>query len=395
MAKILMLLDKEFPADDRVEKEIHTLLAEGHEVRLLALTYHKDKEFEIIRNIAVYRFFGSKFLYKLSALAFTFPLFHAIVRQKMCKFVKRFRPDVLHVHDMVIAPAVLDISKKHKIPMVLDLHENRPAIMQLYAHVSRFPGKYLINLKKWRKAQIKLEKEADRLILITDEAKKYAVDQEGIDPFKIFVVPNTVKKEFGKNFSLSYEIESRFKDKFCILYFGDTALRRGTDTIVEAIHLLKEDIKNIHAIIVGTGSEDDKLLAQARSLDVEDRVSFEGWQDVRWLNAYANSAAIGICPFRRNLHHDTTFANKLFQFMGLGLPVIVSDCPSQVKIIQDNACGLVFRADDAADLAEKIKHLYLDEILRKKLGTNGKKSIEQTLNWDETAKSLTDLYKSF
>jgi len=38
--------------------------------------------------------------------------------------------------------------------MILDLHENRPALMELYAHVNGFPGKYLIDLSRWKRAQI-------------------------------------------------------------------------------------------------------------------------------------------------------------------------------------------------------------------------------------------------
>lgn len=81
--------------------------------------------------------------------------------------------------------------------------------------------------------------------------------------------------------------------------------------------------------------------------------------------------------------------------MGLGLAVIVSDCPSQVHVIEKHNCGLVFKAGDANDLADTIMKLYLDEKLRKKLGQNGKLSIQDKLNWEESSKSLLDLYDSF
>jgi glycosyltransferase involved in cell wall biosynthesis len=393
--KIAMFLDQDFPPDIRVEKEIHTLMNGGYDVRLFVLTYRNNKKTEEVRGIKIYRYSGSKVLYKLSALAYTLPLFHYLVEKKVKHFVQSQKPDFLHVHDMVIAAAVLKVSKKLKIPMVLDLHENRPAIMELYAHVNKFPGNMLINLKRWQKAQLQLQQQADRLILVTEEAKQQAISREGIAGNKIYVVPNTIKKDFESELSSSDSIEKRFQNKFCILYFGDTALRRGTDTMIDAVFLLREQIPNIHAVFVGKGSEDFKLIAQAEKLGIRDQVSFEGWQDVSLLKAYAKSSQIGICPFRRNLHHDTTFANKLFQFMGLGLAVIVSDCPSQVHVIEKHNCGLVFKAGDANDLADTIMKLYLDEKLRKNLGQNGKLSIQDKLNWEETSKSLLDLYDSF
>jgi glycosyltransferase involved in cell wall biosynthesis len=391
---IAMFLDQDFPPDIRVEKEIKTLQEAGYEVNLFVLAYHKRIKFEEVRGIKIYRNFENLFLYKLSALAYTFPLFHYLVRRKIQWSVKEHKPDFLHVHDMVIAPSVLAVGKKYHIPTILDLHENRPAIMELYKHVNKFPGNLLIDLNAWKKAQLKIQQQADRVILITEEAKRYASEKEGVEPSKIFVLPNTVKKNFEKELVSSPEIESRFNDKFCILYFGDTALRRGTDTIIDAVFMLKSRIENIHAIIVGKGSEDAVIKEQAERLNVSDSISFEGWQDVKLLKAYAQSSAIGLCPFKRNLHHDTTFANKLFQFMGLGLPVIVSDCPSQVNIIKKYDCGLVFKAEDEHDLAEKIVMLYQDINLAKKLGQNGKKCIEIDLNWERTSESLIHLYDS-
>lgn len=394
-AKIAMFLDQDFPPDIRVEKEIHTLMAGGYDVRLFSLSYKRKQKEEEVRGIRIYRYSGSRLLYKLSALAYTIPLFHWFIERKIIDFVSKQLPDYLHVHDMVIAMPVLKVSKRFGIPLVLDLHENRPAIMELYAHVNRFPGNWLINLKKWQKAQKRLQDQTDRLILITEEAKQHAIDHDGIDEKKIYVVPNTVVKNFEEQLSSSEEITNRFKDKFCLLYFGDTALRRGTDTMIEAVSLLKEKITNIHAIIVGLGSEDHKLAELAGRLNVADRISFEGWQDVKFLKAYADASAIGICPFRRNLHHDTTFANKLFQFMGLGLPVIVSDCPSQVNVIHSHDCGLVFKAGSATNLADQIMKLYDHPEMRTALGKNGINAIRQQLNWESTSKSLIELYESF
>jgi len=392
---ICMILDKDFPPDIRVEKEIHTLQNAGFRVTLITISYKRNKRHENIGGINVYRIFGDKFLYQISALAFTFPLFHYLIYKKVKGIIKDFSPDFLHVHDMVIAPAIFKASSKLNIPIVLDLHENRPAIMQLYAHVKQFPGKYLINLDTWKKSQSLLQKRANRLILVTDEAKNHAVKREGIEENKIYVVPNTVEKNFSLSLSDSAVIKEKFKGKFCVLYFGDTALRRGTDDIIQAMSLLKDQIRNLHAIIVGKGSEDHKLLALANELKVLDMISFEGWQDVRNLKAYAKVSSIGICPFKRNLHHDTTFANKLFQFMGLGLPLLVSDCPAQVHVVEKYNCGLVHQAGNPRDIANKILQLNKDRRLRDKLGGNGIVAIKKELNWEKTSTSLIKLYNSF
>jgi len=72
-------------------------------------------------------------------------------------------------------------------------------------------------------------------------------------------------------------------------------LRRGTDTMLIALSLLKSNIPNIHGIFVGKGSEDHILEEQAKKLGIKDQVSFEGWQNMSLLPSYISISAIGIC----------------------------------------------------------------------------------------------------
>ena len=73
-------------------------------------------------------------------------------------------------------------------------------------------------------------------------------------------------------------------------------------------------------------------------------------------------------------------------------PLIVSDCKPQQKIILEEECGLVFKSNDSEDLAEKICLLYNNEKLRKEMGINGKKAIENKYNIQFAGKNLVNLY---
>ena len=52
---ILMVLDNEFPPDDRVEKEAISLIKAGFEVFIICLNYCKRDNFEVYKNIKVIR----------------------------------------------------------------------------------------------------------------------------------------------------------------------------------------------------------------------------------------------------------------------------------------------------------------------------------------------------
>jgi glycosyltransferase involved in cell wall biosynthesis len=204
--RIGMILDAAFPPDPRVENEAVSLIKAGHEVFLFCLHYGQQKPSEVTNGIQVKRFLSNKLEYKLSALVYTIPLYTFLMMRKIRHFIKENKVEVLHVHDMRIAAAVFNVNKKFNLPVVLDLHENRPEIMKFYPHLSKFPGKYLISSKKWKKKEEEFILKATKVIVVTSEAKNEILERVPIAADKIIEVPNTVRESFYKNPKLFPEI---------------------------------------------------------------------------------------------------------------------------------------------------------------------------------------------
>ena len=72
------------------------------------------------------------FEYKLSALAYTVPLYTILMKIKIHQFIKDTKIEAIHIHDIRIAQSVFNANKKHNLPVVLDLHDNMPEVMKLY-----------------------------------------------------------------------------------------------------------------------------------------------------------------------------------------------------------------------------------------------------------------------
>ena len=70
-----MILDAVFPPDPRVENEAVSLIEAGHEVFLFCLHYGNQLQSEIVNGIHIKRYVSNKIEYKLSALAYTIPLY--------------------------------------------------------------------------------------------------------------------------------------------------------------------------------------------------------------------------------------------------------------------------------------------------------------------------------
>lgn len=387
-----MILDKTFPPDPRVANEAISLIESGHEVFLFCLKYNDEPEIETINGIQVRRYKSNKLIYKSSALAYTIPVYSKLLVKKIRHFLVENTIDVIHIHDIQIAEAAFKATKKLKLKTVLDLHENRPEIMKFYPHLQKFPGKFMISSIKWKTKEEEFIRKADAVVVVTEEAKEEIVKRVGKFIKNIVVVPNTVHKTYYKKAKVQQEIIEKYKNNFALLYVGDTGIRRGLQTAIEAISVLKDKIPMIKLVIVGSNSSDIFLKQQVEDLNIKKYVDFEGWQNENLFPSYIMASSICISPLHRNLHHDTTYANKIFQYMSFAKPLLVSDATSQKNIVEKAQAGLVHEAENIEDFVEKVLELYHVEVARTKFGENGKAFIENDFYWEKTSEKLIELY---
>ena len=392
--KIGMILDAPFPPDPRVENEAVSLVENGHEVFLFCLKYADEKAFDTINGIQVRRYSSNTIEYKLSALAYTIPLYSVIMQKKIAKFIKETNIEALHIHDMRIAGAVYKVNVNFNLPIVLDLHDNMPEVMKLYPHLQKFPGKYLISPKKWKQKEEEFIKKANKVIAVSPEFIETLAARLPLEKDKLVLVPNTIRKTFFEDYKVNETIIKKYKSNFVILYLGDTHLRRGIQTAIAALVKLKDTIPEIKLVIVGKNTTDIILRKQVKDLQLEQFVDFEGWQNVSLFQSYILSSEICISPLHRNLQHDVAYANKIFQYMSLAKPLLVSDAIAQRKLVEKVACGLIHKERDSEDFSNKVVALYKSKPLRIALGESGRKFVQNEFSWEQTSKKLINLYNN-
>lgn len=391
--RIGMILDKSFPPDPRVENEAVSLIKSGFEVYLFCLTYQDEKNTDI-NGIQVKRYRSNLMEYKLSALAYTVPFYKVLMARKISRFLHENRIDIIHIHDIRIAGAVFKANKS-KLPTVLDLHDNMPEVMKLYPHLQKFPGKYIISPKKWKRKEELFIKRATNVITVSQEFVNEVVERTKISSKKIVLVPNSVLPSFYQKAIYNTDIEQKYENKNVILYVGDTHIRRGLITAIKALETIKKTIPNVKLVVVGKSTTDYILRQQVSELNLQKYVDFEGWQNVTLFPSYIKASTVCISPLLRNPQHDVAYANKLFQYMSLGKPLLVSDAIAQKRLVESVGSGWVHKANDNKDLAQKAIQIIENVSLQKELGKKGELFIKNEFNWDITSKALIDMYKSF
>jgi glycosyltransferase involved in cell wall biosynthesis len=92
-------------------------------------------------------------------------------------------------------------------------------------------------------------------------------------------------------------------------------------------------------VIVGEGQMRAPLAARVQRLGVSDSVRLPGFIGHDRLPDLIVRADAGVLPFHACPHINATLANKLFEYMALALPVIVSDVPPMLRVLAETSCG--------------------------------------------------------
>ncbi|MFQ5647014.1 MAG: glycosyltransferase family 4 protein [bacterium] len=395
MSNIGMVLESNFPHDNRVEKEARALISAGHKVFLLVGNKRDDqKEEEEIKGIFVRRI-SQKNLWKqkINYARFLLTLYDDFFARQMSRFIDDFEIKLLHVNDLLLVGTALPVCRACRIPIVADLHEaDYPALVEIYGH-KIIKEKIFLNARRWEKYEKKWLQDVDKILVVVEEAQKM-LETKGIDGSKIHVVSNTEEIDYFKNFKFNQEILTGYRDCFAVSYVGGFGPHRGLDTIIKSAKYLKGEIKNIKLLLVGGGHDkvfDLQLKDLSKQEGAEDLVEFCGWHNFNNYLTFIKASRICLVPYHRSGHTDTTVPHKLFQYMIMKKPIIASSCAPLIRIVNETGCGLVFQAGSARDLADRILAIYRDS---DNYGKNGRKAVEEKYNWEVDGRSLVRLYNS-
>jgi len=195
---------------------------------------------------------------------------------------------------------------------------------------------------------------------------------------------NVTVQSMGVDLTTQFVPGSRPAEPDKLIYVGRLVEKKGAATLVTAIQLLKNDFPGLRLTIVGDGPEKPALEKLAAELDVSAQIDFAGSQPNANVPQYYQSAGIAVVPSIVAADGDQEGLGLVaVEALGCGCVTIVSDLPALRDVINDGENGLVFRATDATDLAEKIRCLLEDASLYKRLGAAGRQSVLDRFDWQQ------------
>lgn len=169
--------------------------------------------------------------------------------------------------------------------------------------------------------------------------------------------------------------------------------RKGQDTLVRALPLVRRAIPDAALLLVGGGPHRPTVQRLARELDVADHVVLTG--SVPWADLPAHYAAgdVFAMPCRtRNRGLDVEGLGIVYlEASAVGLPVVAGDSGGAPDAVREGETGYVVPGRDVETLAARLVELLSDEALRTKMGAAGRSWVEQEWGWDLQARRLRDL----
>jgi glycosyltransferase involved in cell wall biosynthesis len=175
--------------------------------------------------------------------------------------------------------------------------------------------------------------------------------------------------------------------RFRLVTHGTLLKRYGIQTLLEAMAHVGERIPRLHLDVIGDGEYRPELERLAASLDLGDVVTFTGRMPFDQVAPRLLQADVGVVP----MWADYFFPNKLTEYLALGLPVIITDCPA-VRLYFDDSAVYYVAAKSPEALAEAILDLYRNPARRTSLAAMGHSAYREKVSWDRTKRDYLAVY---
>ncbi len=238
--------------------------------------------------------------------------------------------DLVSVHDHELIPAALLVRLIRRIPVVVDIHEDAPALIRQRPWI--VPA--LRAPLAWIAAR--LFNSAERFCTITLAEPGYRRLFKGDHP----VFPN---------YPAAGGLPDPAPSDGSVVYVGDVTEARGALDMVEAVG--RGETRRPLVVIgrcPGDIASRMRELAEQRGVDL----TLTGWLPHREAMERAASAAVGLSLLHDLPNYRHSMPTKLIEYLQLGIPVVASDLPgSRDGTVGMHGISFVAPADSAAAAA--------------------------------------------
>ena len=283
-----------------------------------------------------------------------------------------FRPDIVHLNNInfQLTPSIIYEIKKRNIPLVQTVHDVQIACPNHRMYIEQRESVCSECLDCGYRRCIKnkcVQGSALKSAVAAFESayyhKKdtYNLVDKYICPSE-FIAQRIIKGGVDKdritvlhNYSPAIaDFKAEKSDEKYILYFGRISVEKGLKLLFDVM----EELPEVKLVIAGTGPLEEEL--KSRGLN---NVEFKGFKSGEELYSLIAGARASVYP-------SQWYENcpmSVIESINLGTPVITCDIGGTKELIEDGKNGIIYKADDKAELKSAIEKIYSDDSLEEEM----------------------------
>lgn len=299
---------------------------------------------------------------------------------KIFKLAKKVDADIYHFHDPELLPLGNKLKRLGK-KVIFDSHEYYSYQIKQKDYIPKIV-KNLIS-KIYYKYETYSVKKYDAVIFPCTYSTK--------DPFE-----NRSKKTvFIDNFPMIEELYNSYSEKEnklpnSVCYIGTLTIDRGITHIMEAAYLAKA--KLILGGVFTIKDYHDELQNRIEYTCID----YRGFLKRDEIVEIYKQCRVGLSTLlnKGQYNKGDHFPTKVYEYMAMGLPVIISDSPFVREVLKQYNFGIPVNPENVNEISEAIIYLLKNPEDAKKMGENGRKAIKEKYNWNVAEQKLISLYRN-
>lgn len=256
--------------------------------------------------------------------------------------------------------------KYSKVPMILTIQEGD--------HFERRAGIFGPIFKKIFRA-------ADRIQVISKFLADWAREMGAT--CSITVVPNGVDIQLfsrqvpEEDMTVIQGLYGRAPGDVFLVTTSRLVEKNAVDDVIAALALLPANFK---FMVMGTGPKKAELVAQAKKLGVDLRVTFLNFVKHEYLPPYLKACDIFVRPSRTE-----GLGNSFLEAMAADIPVIATPVGGIPDFLTDGETGLFCEVNNPQSIARKVEKLTRDRESRDYIVRAARKMVEERYDWSSIA----------
>lgn len=264
--------------------------------------------------------------------------------------------------------------KKHfGLPYIVSLRgSDVPGYSERFLFLYKILTPLIVRIWKHAEAVVANSGVLKKLALQSNERQKVDIIYNGVNTERFFPLDDASRKN---------------REVFTWLCASRLSRRKGFRYAIDAFAKLYPRYPEMRLIIAGgEGEAEAELKEQARSLGLDQAVTFTGYIPNEQFYQYYQAADVFVFP-----SFNEGMSNNMLEAMACGLPVIMTPTGGAEELVHEGENGYIIRMADSEDIAEKVERLIVNRDLALRMGQSSRKAAEK-MSWAHVAREYVEIY---